>query len=276
MEKNIGLIAGNGNLPIVITKAAKSQGYRVYICAINGEASESLSNIADNVEWVALGQLSKLAKFFKRFHVSNVMMAGKVTKTNLFKGEVKPDLEMVKLIAKIRDRKDDTLLGAVTNYLESNGIHVLSSVSFLSAELPEKGILTKQKPNNEDYEEIEFGWKIAKQIAGLDIGQIVVTKKKAVIAVEAIEGTDRAILRASELASKGTNVFKVAKPSQDMRFDVPTVGLTTLDSMIRAGVRMLVIEAKKTILLDREEFFKKANQQKMIVVAWEDDGKKGR
>ncbi len=272
----IGLIAGNGKLPIVIAETAKDQGHELFVCAIKGEASQSLERSADKIEWIILGELGKVIKFFKHHGVREVLMAGKVTKANLFRGEIKPDLEMIKAVSKIRDRKDDSLLYAVTNHLEANGFHVLSSVSFLNDEIPSAGVLSKQKPGKEDYEEIEFGWNIAKQIAGLDIGQTVITKNKSVVAVESIEGTDQAILRAGELVSKGTNVFKVAKPNQDMRFDVPTIGPMTIDSMIRAGVRMLVFEAGKTILLEREEFLKKVNDHKMIVVAWENNGKTGR
>lgn len=267
MMRKVGIIAGNGTLPIVIAKTARAQNCEVFICAIQDEADKSLTSFATKVEWVVLGQLKKLVNFFKRSQVTEAVMAGKITKTNLFKGEIRPDLDMVKVIAGTCDHKDDTLLGAIANYLESKDIHLLSSVAFLGSELPKKGVLSKQKPNREDQEEIEFGWNMAKQIAALDIGQTVVTKKKAVVAVEAIEGTDQTILRAGELVSKSAAVFKVAKPNQDMRFDVPTIGLTTLDSMIRAGIRMLVIEAGKTILLDQEEFFKKANQHKMIVIA---------
>ena len=271
MSKKIGIIAGNGKLPILTAEEASEQGYEVNVCAVKGEASTALTSLANSIEWIPLGQLKKLVQFFKNSGTNEVIMGGKITKTNLFKGDIQPDLDMVKLIAGTRDHKDDTLLGAIANYLKSKGIRLLSSVTFLQQFLPAAGVLSKRKPSSHDEEEIKFGWKIAKQIADLDIGQTVMTKNKAVIAVEAIEGTDQAILRGGELALKNVNVFKVAKPNQDMRFDVPTIGLQTLDSMVRAGVHMLVFEAKKTILLDLEEFVKKANDHKMIVVAREDE-----
>lgn len=264
---NIGIIAGNGNLPILIAKEAQDKNAPVYVCAIQGEASPKLESMCSGFSWVKIGQLGKLVDFFKKNNVTQAVMAGKITKINLFKGNVQPDLEMVKVISKIKDWKDDSLLLAITNYLDSKGIKILDSTLLVRSLLPEEGVLSKQKPNEHDEAEIIFGWKMAKEIARLDIGQTVVTKNKSVVAVESIEGTDRAILRGGELASGAVNVFKVAKPNQDMRFDVPTVGLETLDVMIRSKVRMLVFEANKTILLDREEFLKKANQHKMIVVA---------
>ncbi len=267
MSTKIGLIAGNGKLPHVVMREAKASGNQVYVCAIKGETHESVQVLSDACEWVKLGQLKKVVQFFEKHGVSKVMMAGKITKTNLFKGEIQPDLDMIKLIAKTPDRKDDTLLGAIADYLGSKGIQLLSSVAFLGELLPKAGVLSKKKPAAQDLEEIEFGWRMAKEIARLDIGQTVVTKNKAVLAVEAIEGTDQAILRGGELGKGQVTVVKVAKPNQDMRFDVPTIGLETLERMIRAKVCLLVLEAEKTILLDRNQFIRKADDQKIIVVA---------
>lgn len=265
--KKIGLIAGNGNLPVVIAQEAKSSGSEVYVCAIKGEATNELEKFAASIEWVKLGQLGKLINYFQANDVREAVMAGKVTKTNIMKGEVVPDVEMIKLMASVKDRKDDTLLGAVADYLGKKNIRILSSVSFLEKTLPKVGILSKRKPKKNDEEEIEFAWRLAKQIAGLDIGQTVVTKNKAVLAIEAIEGTNEAILRGGELGGGGVVIAKVAKPKQDMRFDVPTVGLQTLDAMVRAKADILAIEAGKTILLERDEFLKKADQHHMLIVA---------
>jgi len=265
--KKIGLIAGNGKLPIVIAKEAKASGCEVHICAIKGEAAIDLEKIADSIEWIKLGQLGKLIQYFKSKEICDAVMAGKITKTNIMKGDVVPDLEMIKMMASVKDRKDDTLLGAIADYLGGRNIRLLSSVGFLEKALPKAGVLSKRKPNKSDEEEIDFAWDLAKQIAGLDIGQTVVTKNKAVLAIEAIEGTDQAILRGGELGGGGVVVAKVAKPNQDMRFDVPTIGLQTLDVMLRAKVDILAMEAGKTILLERDEFLKKANQHHMLVVA---------
>lgn len=270
MVKKIGIIAGNGNLPIVIAKEAASKGYEVSVCGIQGEAPEALKLHSHSFEWVKLGQLGKLAKFFELRGVTDVIMAGKIRKTNLFKGDVHPDLDMVKVFMSTRDRSDDTLLQAIADFLESKGIRLLSSVFLIKESLPEAGVLSNRKPRREDEEEIAFGWKIAKEIAGSDIGQTVVTKNKAVMAIEAIEGTDEAILRGGELGGGDINVVKVAKPSQDMRFDVPTIGLETLHTLLRAKARMLVFEAGKTILLDREEFIQSADRANLIVIARSD------
>ncbi|PIQ87379.1 MAG: hypothetical protein COV74_01045 [Candidatus Omnitrophica bacterium CG11_big_fil_rev_8_21_14_0_20_45_26] len=267
VSERIGLIAGNGNLPIVIARELERLGHERFICALKGEAETALERLASQHEWVKLGQLKKLVQFFKTHNVTRVIMAGKVTKTNLFKGEVQPDLDMIKVIAGTKDRKDDTLLGAVAQYLEEKGIRVMNSVEYLGEALPQAGVLSKRKPSQAFQEEIEFGWKMAKSIAALDIGQTVVTKNKSVLAVESIEGTDAAILRGGELGAGEVNVIKVAKPDQDMRFDVPTVGLNTINTLIQVRARLLVIEAGKTILLDREAFLAKANEHGMMVVA---------
>ena len=271
MTKKIGIIAGNGRLPIALTKKAKENGHETYVCAVRGEADESLASLCHDIEWVRLGQLKKLVSFFLKNNVHEAVMAGKITKTNLFKGEVQPDLEMVKLIARTRDWKDGTLLEAIADYLDSKGIQLLNSVALLGDHLPRVGVLSKKKLSRSDSEEIEFGWRIAKEIARLDIGQTVVIKNKAVMAIEAIEGTDEAILRGGTLGSGEVNVIKVAKPNQDMRFDVPTIGLQTMDSLTRARARMLVFEAEKTILLDQSEFLRRANENKIIVVAKSDE-----
>lgn len=262
-----GLIAGNGNLPFVMADQIHANGDQVYVCAIKGEVDLNLSERVDAIEWVKLGQLKKLIQFFQKNDVKQVVMGGKITKTNLFKGEIQPDLEMVKVVAKLPNWKDDTLLGAIADYLDSKGVKLLSSVALLAKSLPKAGVLTKKKPDARDLEELDFAWKIAKEIAGLDIGQTIVVKDKAVLAVEAIEGTDEAILRGAKLGNGGVTVIKVAKPKQDMRFDVPTIGLTTLAALIQAKARMLVFEAGKTIFLDQEKFVNEANQNKLIVMA---------
>lgn len=265
--KKIGLIAGNGKLPVVIAKEAKISGFQVHVCAIKGEATADLEKIADSIEWVKLGQLGKLIQYFMSKDVREAVMAGKITKTNIMKGDIVPDVDMIKMMASVKDRKDDTLLGAIADYLGKKNIRLLSSVGFLESALPKAGVLSKRKPNKNDEEEINFAWDLAKEVAGLDIGQTVVTKNKAVLAVEAIEGTDQAILRGGELGGGGVVVAKVAKPNQDMRFDVPTIGLQTLEVMLRAKVDILAMEAGKTILLEREAFLKKADQHHMLIVA---------
>ena len=270
MEEIIGIIAGNGGLPELLLKEAKKAGYRVVLCAVEGEAEKELTRFADAVEWIRVGQLGRLVRFFKREGVRKTMMSGKIRKTNLFRGEVRPDLEMIKVLANVRDHSDDSLLGGIAKYLDGQEMPLLSSTTFLSEEaLPKRGVLTKRKPSKAECRDIEFGWKLAKAMGRLDIGQTVVVKHQAVLAVEAIEGTDEAILRGGELGAGGVTVVKVSKPNQDFRFDVPTVGMTTLDAMIQARAHVLAIEARRTILLDRDRFVQKANANKIAVICEE-------
>ena len=270
MNKQLGLITGNGLLPELAVKEAKRSGFRVAVCAIQGETDPAVGDIADCIEWIRLGQLGKIIKFFKAEGVHQAIMAGKITKTNLFRGDVRPDLEMVKVLAKAKNHSDDSLLGGIANHLKSLGIEVLDSTAFLSEEaLPKKGVLTARKPSKAELADIEFGWKLAKEVGRLDIGQTVIVKNQAILAVEAIEGTDEAIRRGGALGSGDVVVVKVAKPKQDMRFDVPTIGLMTLDAMIQAKARVLVFEAGKTIVLERKRLVEKANEHKITIVAKE-------
>lgn len=268
MAKTLGLISGSGLLPEIVLKEAKRAGYRTVVCAVQGETDPSISSYVDASLWIRLGQLGQLLKFFKRERVEEAIMAGKITKTNLFRGDVRPDLEMIKVLAKMRNHADDSLLGGIANYLNANGISLLDSTTFLSEEvLPKEGVLTRRKPSKKDWIDIEFGWRLAKEIGRLDIGQTVVIKNQAVLAVEAIEGTDEAILRGGALGTGDVTVVKVAKPNQDMRFDVPAVGLTTLEAMIKARAKVLAFEARKTIVLERSRFIEKADDHKMVIVA---------
>ncbi|MBI4395037.1 MAG: UDP-2,3-diacylglucosamine diphosphatase LpxI [Candidatus Omnitrophica bacterium] len=270
MNQTLGLITGNGFLPTLVLKEAKQAGYRVALCAIEGETDPLAARQTDRVCWIRLGQLGKIIKFFKAEGARQAIMAGKITKTNLFRGDVRPDLEMIKVLAKAKNHSDDSLLGGIADHLKSQGIEILNSTAFLSEEaLPKKGILTARKPTKAELDDIEFGWKLAKEMGKLDIGQTVVVKNKAVLAIEAIEGTDEAIRRGGALGSGDVVVVKVAKPNQDMRFDVPTIGLATLEAMIQARARVLAFEAGKTIVLERKRLVEKANEHKIAIVAKE-------
>ena len=270
MTNTLGLITGNGYLPELVLREAKQHGLRIALCAIRGETSHELERWADACCWIKVGQLGRVIDFFKKENVSKAIMAGKITKTNLFKGDVQPDLEMIKALRKIRNHSDDSLLGAVADHLDQKGIRILSSTSYLTeGSLPKKGVLSKRKPSKKELEDIEFGWNLAKKMGSLDVGQTVVVKNCSALAVEAIEGTDEAILRGGRLGSADVVVVKVAKPSQDMRFDVPTIGLKTLDALIAAQASVLAFEAEKTILLQRQEFTQKANQNHLCIVAYE-------
>lgn len=268
MNQKLGMIAGNGKLPLLVAQEARKRGLKVILCAVQNETSDEVIRDADLVEKIKLGQLAKMVKFFKANEVSQAIMVGKITKTNLFKGDIQPDFEMIKVVATTRNHSDDSLLGAIAGYLEKQGIHILDSTSCLSEEcLPGEGVLTKQKPGKEEWQDIEYGWQLAKEMGRLDVGQTVVVKKQAVLAVEAIEGTDEAIRRGGKLGNGDVTVVKVSKPNQDMRFDVPAVGLNTLAVMIEVGARVLAFEAGKTIVMEREELVRRANEMKIVIVA---------
>ena len=264
--KTIGLIVGNGNFPLLVAKQAQDEGFRVASCAIVGEADSSIEKISRRTIWVKLGELGKVIRFFKDEGVHEALMAGKVRKTSLFSGRIMPDFEMIKALAGIRDWKDDSLLRAIVNHLEKKGIQVVDSTTFLKPNLLKAGVLTKRKPTEKEWSDVEFGWQIAKELGRLDIGQTVVVKEKAVLALEAIEGTDEAIRRGGLLGKEGAVVVKVAKPEQDMRFDVPAVGLSTLQAMKEAKASVLALEAEKTIILDKDQVIEFANQNKIAVV----------
>lgn len=264
--KTIGIIAGNGRFPLLALKEARREGYRIAVCAIEKEADAGLSKMADSCQWVKVGELKKMVKFFRAEGVHEAIMAGKIEKVRLFQENVKPDLEMLKVVMKTRDFKDDSLLSGIANYLHSEGIDLMDSTIFMRDALPKGGVLGKRKPSKENWEDLKFGYRMAKGIAALDIGQTVIVKKKAVLAVEAIEGTDAAIHRAAALGDGKITVVKVAKPNQDMRFDVPAVGLRTLKSLVDARAEAFGFEAGKTIFLDREEVLEKADKAGIAMV----------
>jgi DUF1009 family protein len=268
--KTLGIIAGNGKFPLLALKEARREGYRVAVCAIEKEADPGLGKIADICTWVKVGELKKLVKFFRAEGVHEAIMAGKIEKIRLFQENVKPDLEMFKVVMKTRDFKDDSLLSGIANYLHGEGIDLLDSTTFMKESLPRAGVLGKRKPSKEISEDLEFGFRMAKASAGLDLGQTVVVKKKAVLAVEAIEGTDAAILRGGDLGDGKVTVVKVAKPRQDMRFDVPAVGLRTLRALVAARAQAFGFEAGKTIFLDREEFIEKSDKAGIVLVGLEE------
>ncbi len=265
--KTLGIIAGNGRFPFLVADEAKKQGFQVVIAGLEKEADPGLASLAAHFFSVKIGALAKLIQGFRDHQVEQVIMAGKVEKVRLFQENVRPDLEMLKVLMKTRDFKDDSLLGGIADHLEKKGLRILDSTSFLSDSLPQSGILGKKKPSKEIWEDIRFGWKLAKQIAGLDIGQTVAVRKKAILAVEAIEGTDAAIRRAGELSHGQFTVVKVAKPHQDMRFDVPAIGLNTLKELIQAGASALAFEAGKTIVMDREKMIQEADKNNLILIA---------
>lgn len=258
--KTIGIIAGNGRFPILTAKEARAQGYRVVVSGIEEETDPRLEKIVDAFRWVKVGQLKKMSKFFRAEGVHEAVMNGKVEKARLFQSNVRPDLDMVRVLMKNKDNKDDSLLSGIANYLHEQGIDLLDSTLFIQDHLPGSGVLGKKKPSKETMGDIEFGFEMAKAIAGIDAGQTVVVKKRAIMALEAIEGTDLAIRRGGRLGGSKVTVVKVAKPEQDMRFDVPTVGMKTLKELISVKASAFAFEAGKTIFLEKEEFIPEADR----------------
>jgi DUF1009 family protein len=258
--KTMGIIAGNGRFPILVAEEARRAGYRVVTCGIEQEAEPALEKLSDAFCWVKIGELSKLSKFMKDEGVHEAIMAGKVEKVRFFKENVRFDLEMMKVLLKLKDHKDDSLLGGIAQYLFDKGIVLQDSTCLLKHFMPGPGVLGKKKPSRAVLQNIEFGFEMAKKISGADIGQTVVVKRKAVLAVEAIEGTDQTIRRGSELGREKIVVVKVAKPNQDMRFDVPAVGLKTLEGLIAAKAEAFAFEAHKTLFIGMDIFVEKANR----------------
>lgn len=267
--KRIGLIAGNGTFPIEFAKAAKRKGLTVVAVAHEGETMRELEQIADSVFWIKVGQLGRLIKIFKEQGVADALMAGGIKKTRLFGGAM-PDLRGAALLARMLYKKDDSILRAVAEELESEGITVRESTLFLDDMLAPVGVLTRRRPTKDEQKDIKFGWYMAKEIGRLDIGQTVVVKGQAVLAVEAIEGTDEAIRRGGVLGNGGAVVVKVCKPHQDLRFDLPAAGIQTIKTMAEVNASCLAVEAGKTIILERDAVVKEADSLGIAIVGVEE------
>jgi DUF1009 family protein len=262
----IGIVAGAGRLPEIISADAKERGYRIVTVALEGLASIEMERLSDIIKWVNPGQLGLMLKTFKDNGVESVLMAGKVPKSLLAKSKITPDLRAVKMLFSLQSKSDDVILKAITSEIENDGMKVIDTASFSPHLLTPEGLLTKKAPSKDEEKDIQYGWKIAKEIGRLDIGQTVVVKSRAVMAIEAIEGTDEAILRGGEWAGEGAVVIKVSKPQQDMRLDVPVVGIDTLKAMTKVGAGVLALEAYKSIIVNRKEFLDMANRAKISVM----------
>jgi DUF1009 family protein len=290
----LGLIAGNGRFPFLLLDAARAQGFAVTVAAIREETDPEINHRAASderitVHWLSLGELSRLIEVFHKEGVSMAVMAGQVKHKQIF-SSIRPDWRLAKLLLNLRSRNTDMLLGAVAKVLGDEGIELISSTAFLEPLLAQEGVLTERAPDDEERKNIDYGMNVAKAVAGFDIGQTVVVAALACVAVEAMEGTDAAIERAGRLmhsleegdsdsvpsiptAAPATTlerrltVVKVAKPNQDMRFDVPVIGIRTVEIMIQAGATCLSVEAGRTLLFDREAMLKRANQAGIAIVA---------
>ena len=262
----IGIIAGMGELPVIIAKDARERGYKVITVALENLASLEMDSVSDEIRWVNPGKFGELIDILKNHQIKEAIMAGKVPKSLLYKSKITPDLRAVKLLFSIKDKSDDAILNAITKELAGEGIEIIDTTKFSPHLLTPVGCLTRLKPDEEQWKDIEFGWKIAREIGKLDIGQTVVIKGKAVMAIEAIEGTDEAILRGGKWAGDGAVVIKVSKPQQDMRMDVPAVGSDTLKSMEKVNAKVLALEAHRSMIVGRETVIREAESAGIVIV----------
>ena len=266
-----GLIAGNGHFPFLILQSARSLGIEMVVVAIKEEASQDIETLVKRTYWVSLGQLGTLIETFKKEGITQVIMAGQIKHQQIF-SNILPDLKLLKLLASLKAKNTDSLIGGVARVLEEEGITLLDSTTFLKPLLPEPGLLTSRAPNETESKDITYGRRIAREIARMDLGQTLVVRDQACVAIEAMEGTDEVIRRAALLTgNKRTTVIKVSKPNQDMRFDVPVIGLPTLELMAEVNASALSIDAYKTLLIDREKLISFANQREISIIVFSPD-----
>lgn len=265
--KNIGMIAGNGRFPFLVAQEIRKQGDRVVAVALKEEADKEIETVCDETVWLSVGKIQKIIDAFKDRNVDTAIMVGQVKHAKIYSA-ITMDLRALKIMTSLVNKKTDTILGAVVNEFEKDGITFLPSHIYLKHLLAQKGVIVGKKLNSDETKDAEFGFKMAKSIAGLDIGQTVVVKDKSVLAVESIEGTDECIKRAYSLGGENAIVVKVAKPNQDFRFDVPVIGTRTIDTLKNNKIRAMVIEADSTLILDKDEVIKKAEEAKVTIIAY--------
>ena len=262
----VGIIAGGGQFPMMVAEAAKKRNLYVVAVAHHGETDPALSEKADEIIWIRLGQLGHMIKALKKSGVKKTLMAGSITKRRMFEN-IRPDVKGLTVMSKLAIFHDDDILRAVAGELVKEGIEIVSSTLYLPELLAPPGCLTRRRPNKDEKADIDFGWRAAKELGRLDIGQCVVVRRKTILAVEAIDGTDATILRGGTLAREKAVVIKVSKPKQDLRFDVPTVGLETVKVMSQVKASALALEAEKTLIFDKPKMIAYANEARIAVVA---------
>jgi DUF1009 family protein len=267
---HIGLIAGNGRFPFLVLDAARAQGHEVTIVAAREETFPELNDAATRhgaaIHWISLGQLGKCVNLLKDAGVSHAVMAGQVKHTKIFAGGIIPDFTFISVLRQLTSKNTDGLIGAVANVLRDHGIELMDSTSLIQPLLARPGVLTGRAPTQEEQKDFEFGYRMADAIAALDIGQTIAVKHQAVVAVEAMEGTDEVIGRAGYLAGPGVRIIKVAKPNQDMRFDVPVVGIATIQAMRVAGANALSVDAGRTLMIDGDAIVASADEAGITIV----------
>ena len=267
-----GLIAGNGQFPFLVLEAARSQGIDMAVIAIREEASPGLEKIASRLHWVSLGELSRTLELLHEEGVNRAVMAGQVKHNKIF-SSIRPDWKLAKLLLSLPLKNTNSLIGAVAGVLESEGIQLVDSTTFLMPLIPAAGVLTRRAPDAREAADIAYGREIARQIAGLDLGQTVVVRDRACVAVEAMEGTDETIERAARITGgQRLVVVKVSKPRQDMRFDVPVIGLKTIEVMRQSNATALAIDARKTLLFDRAALIQAADEAHIAIQAFAPEG----
>jgi hypothetical protein len=271
-SKRYALIAGNGQFPLLVLREALGRGIDMVVLALREETYPQIKQLGARVHWVSLGDLQGALRILREEEVGRVVLAGQVKHTQIF-SDIPADPVLAQLLARLPKKSTDALIGAIAAALEGLGIEVLDSTLFLRSLLPEPGTLSRRQPDGEEAADIAYGRSIAREIARLDLGQTVVVSQRACVAIEAMEGTDAAIARAGRLVNgRRLVVVKVSKPNQDMRFDVPVVGLTTLEAMRQANATALALDAGRTLIFDREEFIGRADEYSIAVVACEPEG----
>jgi UDP-2,3-diacylglucosamine hydrolase len=262
----LGIIAGNGVYPRLLADSARKAGVKkIVAAAFTNETGPAISQHVDTVEWLRVGQLSRLLNFFREQKIHHAIMAGQIAPRNLF--DLRPDWKALLLLAKLKQRNAESIFAAIADELAKIDVELLPATSFLAASLAPAGLIAGPKLSRREEEDVDFGWKIAKEIARLNVGQTVIVKNGTVLAVEALEGTNDAIKRGGTLARKGAVMIKVAKPNQDMRFDVPVIGLETIRIAAEAKLRLIAVEAGKTLLLEREAIMDLVERAKISILA---------
>ena len=266
----VGLIAGNGRFPFLVLDAARGAGHDVTVIAIKEEAFPDLAEAAARppaaaLHWVSLGQLGTCIRLLKEAGVTRAVMAGQVKHTKLF-ADIVPDLTLVGVLTRLKKRNTDALISGIADVLRDRGIELVDSTTFLAPLLAPGGVLTRRAPTEAEQADLEFGYRVADRVAGMDVGQTIAVKSAAVVAVEAMEGTDAVVARAGQLAGAGVRIIKVAKPNQDMRFDVPVVGVATIEAMKAVGADVLSVDAGKTLMIDGDAIIRAADEAGICIV----------
>lgn len=269
MVERIGMIAGSGQFPLLFAKAAISRDMEVYAVGYHGETDPAIREHVATLEWLYVGQVKRIINFFRQYEIHRAVMLGGIGKVRLL-ANFRPDTKAIGLLARIRNTHDDAVLRGFADLLQEEGIQIEPSTMLLPELLSPPGVWTSRRPSRDERDDISLGWKIAKEIGRLDVGQCVVTAGGSVVAVEAIEGTDAAITRGGQLADGQAVVVKVCKPTQDTRFDIPAIGLKTIETMHTANVRALAVEAGKSVVFDREAMITKADEYKITIVGLKD------